>query len=333
MHTQEQIASAVRESLPYSFGRAETVDRGLYMKKHDALVAHATAVSKAPLSSETLRYQSMLLYTTLVFVGVYLFKVKELKVADYAITVDRRMLLVYSVFMAAVTAVFLLKAYVDIQRNKFVLSKSPRAYSELQELIQVGILKRRVQEYFWFELFDVIGAAYKTYDDALSQVLNKQPTFEPLALNAINVDVAALKKVPALTSEIGALEAKFADLSANLREDERQFSEKAKEIVRRSQAWREDQDELRAFNPAYDELEAAYGQHLRGWFEARGELTSEHLGLAIKDIDNSPETLQLKAMLSVLKRAVRIRWLYAALEIVAPPAFAAGAIVTVWAGL
>jgi hypothetical protein len=331
MSTKEEIEQSIRNNFSIIFGKSDPVDFGAFQRKYNALVDYAATVSAPFLGAETIRYQSMLLYVSVLFLSVSLFWIGRIRIGESLVSVDRNLLVIYAVFIGAVIVVFLTKAYVDYQRARFVRARNDEvldeAVSELQGLITIAFLRRRIQQYFWQELSDAIGRSYQPYADAVAAALNKQPNFEHIPMRVWRLDRTALSENPDTKAEIARQDEFLAGLVAALTDDEKRFREKAEIILSTAQARSEDPG--MSFSDSYQNIRAAYEQCLSKWSDARDDLASEELHLAVKNMGNTSEVVGTEAMVRVLKRIRTIRRIYAALEIAAPVALAIFAILYV----
>jgi hypothetical protein len=199
-----------------------------------------------------------------------------------------------------------------------------------QLLISIGLQKRWIQEYFWLELFDVIARSYKTYSDAAAEAVNGSSDYEPTPMNVINLDRELLCRVPELADEIATQDENLAALRAELQDDEGKFGEQAKIILSEARLLPPDDPHEQLRSNSYERVTKAYDECLRNWFDARNKLTDEHLSQKLKEMTDNPELPRIKAMGSVLKNILKIRRIYAVLEIYAPVVFAVGTILYVW---
>jgi hypothetical protein len=155
---QAEIEKSIREQFPIAFGETAVVDAEVYRVKRNALVDYALAVTGPFLSAETVRYQSILLYVSLIFIALHLFKAVSFKLGEVTIVVDRGFLLLYALFIAVIAAAFLIKAYVDFQRNRFTRAKNAEAIVDMQMVILTGQTKLNIETHFYLQTFDDIGA-------------------------------------------------------------------------------------------------------------------------------------------------------------------------------
>jgi hypothetical protein len=325
MRSQAEIEKSIRGSLPILFRTADAVDGSKLREKYNELVDHAAAVSEPFLRAETVRYQSILLYVSLLFLAVRVFRVSHLIQSGNEIPLDGKFLGIYSTFIAAVIVIFSLKAYVDYQRSRFVWSKTDDLVHQARELIMCGVLTMRVQQYFWQELVDLIGRSFKAYQDALAIAHNEPSTSTYIAVQSLTLD--PVRDLPDLAREIAVQEKNLAKIAAELAQDEMGFNHKSQALFKASADQRPHQGP--ALRPEH--IRGAFDQCLSNWLEARSALS---LALLRKqDGTPSPEERKLTAIVEVVKRMHNIRRTYRALEVLCPVVFAVVAILYVWRSL
>lgn len=125
MHTQTEIEIPIRRQLPILFGKTGAVDDSRYLETKIEATEYASEVSCPFLRQETLRYQSILLYVSLILISISLLHVESVTVSGAVISIDESLLVVYSSFIALISAVLLLHSYVDIKRSQFTREKMP----------------------------------------------------------------------------------------------------------------------------------------------------------------------------------------------------------------
>jgi hypothetical protein len=103
VNTKAEIEQSIRNQLPIIFGEKDSVDRDAFLQKYNALVDYAAAVSAPFLGSETIRYQSMLLYVSLLFLAVRLFRIGQIKIGESPVPVDRNLLVIYALLIVDVS--------------------------------------------------------------------------------------------------------------------------------------------------------------------------------------------------------------------------------------
>lgn len=324
MESQLTPEAFLRKAFPVAHGTADEVDQKAYLKKRDLALEYAINCTSAILSAETSRYQSILLYGSLLLTFLNLFSAKTLKLFDVEVPVDGTLFIFYGAFLAGIAVIFSLKAWVDFSRHELVRSKGAGAVGELRELLGIGALRRTLHQYFWNEAFLAIGATDRAYQEAVSSLLD-MPRIPPLILdNAISVDLDAMKRIPALTREIGTMEAQRAHLAEALRGLEHRFRCEADAIISMAE------EDVPADQTKYDLLRAAYESTLGPWFDARKKLTDEGFEALVVEGDQSPTIARSRDLLGLLKRMLLIRRLYFWTEVGGPLLFAAAVLVYVF---
>jgi hypothetical protein len=91
-----------------------------------------------------------------------LLKIKGVKVFETLVPVNHRLRLTYTVFIAFVAVVFLIKVWSDIKRSQFARKKTSEAVNELTRLIELGTLRKNIQVHFWIDLFEAIGVSMRS---------------------------------------------------------------------------------------------------------------------------------------------------------------------------
>jgi hypothetical protein len=318
MTTEAQIEQSIRSNLSLIFGDSEAVEYGAFRQKYNALVDYAAAVTAPFLGAETIRYQTMLLYLSLLFLSISLFKIGNVKIGDTVVSVDSKLIVVYSVLILIVIAIFLVKAYVDYQRAHFVREKNQEVITELREMMSVGLLRKHIQEYFWLEIFDAIGRSYKAYDDAWRAATGSPAEFKLMSMQALTLDRARLAKIPETRADIERLDAYLAELTAQIANDEKHFRFASDSALKAPQS----SDPFEDFSlPSSIKISDAFDQHLRKWFKVRNSLTDKHMDFVFEKAGKDHERVRLNAMVEVLQKIEPIRRIYVTLEIVAPVLF------------
>src|SRR5262249_34214997 len=135
---------------------------------------YATAVSAPILGVDTVRYQTLLLTLSLLFVSMRFFRFNTVKIFDALVVVDRPLLVIYATFIAAVALLFLIKAYVDYKRAKLTRKKNAEVAYEVPYLIRMRMLRKQFQNYFWTELSNALARAYFVSLDDLADARNEK---------------------------------------------------------------------------------------------------------------------------------------------------------------
>lgn len=318
MSDQQEIEQSIREEFPILFLGADTLDPEQYLEKRNQLIDYGVAVSQPFLSAETIRYQSILLYASLIFLSVSLLRIGKLKIGEELVAVDNRLLLFYEIFVGLVALIFVMKAYIDFGRARLGRAKNDFVWSQFTEFLAISRFRKQLQHYFWCETFDRIGASYKAYSDAQAKVLNKPAGLDLSSVKMQFLKIDELRKLSELKPAIVAHEKFLATLTAQLSKDESRFNDRVDRVFQLA-ARSEPDDFLDCYTPVH----AAYEETLDPWLEARNNLSSEHLDSGLKD---SADLARLDHQRVLVQRIVRLRRLYAAIEIGAPILFALGVI-------
>jgi len=329
MRAKEEIKESIRGNLPIVFGKVDPVDPKAFRERFSAAVDYLLAISEPFLKPETIRYQSILLYVTLIFLSLSLLRIGKVKIGEDVVSVDHRLLVVYTLFIVGVAAIFLIKAFVDFQRARVARNKNAHVMEDSTRLIEIGSFRRSIQQYFWRQIFDAIGRSYQVYDDAVAQILPNAVRSTHIPLSVIELDFDRLRKSPELAMELATQENHLASLTTELAEDENRFRDKAETILTSSVTEQQNQPESRPAS-RYEQLSSAYDRRLRNWVDARNELAEELLSVRVATFGDTQEIRQLNAMKAILQRVSTVRRIYAAVEIVMPIIFAVGGVVYVW---
>jgi hypothetical protein len=319
MHRKEEIKLWVRRGFPILFGYESFVDSDDFTAKYDSLNDSASTASAPYLASETVRYQTILLVYSVLLASASLLRIKGIKVFETVVSFNHRLRLSYTVFIAFVAVVFLIKVWSDIRRSQFTRKKTNRAVAELTRLIELGNLRKNIQHDFWVDLSEAIGRSFKVYMDARSEAANKQESLERREMKKFPlVDLEKGREVSELAAEIEKQEQNFTRLNNLLSLDENKFKRKAAAILDTHRA--APKDELYFMqSDTYDDLKSAYDDTIGPWIDGRSELTKEVLDLSLQ---SNREYRLLEAIVNMWKELQLIRWVYVVLEIVAPLAFA-----------
>jgi hypothetical protein len=323
---REKIKDSLRDGLSTVLGRVNSVDQAEFIKRFQSLVDSAAARSAPILSAETVRYQGILLYASLILVSVVLFAVRTIKIGDAEVSVDRHLLFFYAVFIAMISVVFVVKAFVDSKRTVFAGITNVAALGDAQHLVEIALIKRQIQSYYFLEFFDAVAKGYQRYSDAVANLAGRQVEDPPTSMNALLLDRVAIGREPELVTELDRHELIYGALNAQLAADVGQFDQATLVAVSASTAQTDDE------HVPYDEtprgrLATASQAWLHPWLDARNKINDEHLDAVLTNARNSPELKRLNSIIFVLKQPSTIQRVYVALEIVAPLIFALGAIV------
>jgi len=326
MSTKQQIENTARVCCPLVFWNPYAVPEREFLQKYDALADSAAGASASFLSPDAIRYQSLLLYSSLIFLSVSLFKFNTVKILENSVAVDRRLYALYTTFMVLIALLFVLKAYADALRTQAAGTKHALMTRDFTEMMRVGILRRHIQHYFWLELSDAIGRAYQVYEEALSRAAGQTNSSTLLKMNALTIDRAAIRKTPELAPELEFQECVFESLAAKLAKDEASFKA-AVEANYRQTTPPGTPNASPHFVPDAD-VRTPYEQFIRPWIDARIALLNESYELTMSKGDIILK--QSNAILSVIKRMRKVRFIYNIIEIMLPLVFAACTIAYAW---
>ena len=323
MRAQSDIEMSIREHLPVLFGKTAVVSGDEYNEKLEDLIEHASSASEPFLGAETLRYQSILLYASLILASVNIFKLSKVKIGDSFVSVDKHLLLIYAGFLAGIALMFLLKVFIDYERVKLRREKRAGAIIKIHELNISAIHIRTVQAHFWKMLSDRIRRAYQTYREVYSEA--KGETIDRSIMQSVTPlpDLTTLAREPGLRIEIEANERVIEKFSAQIDEDERQFISAAREILLSDAP--DPNDLVFGHLRKAMRIGESFDTTLQPWVEACSKLSWE----ALSSVSESVDVLRMNSLVSVIKKIDRIQWIYAAVEVLGPFALALAAIIYV----
>jgi hypothetical protein len=313
--TQADIERSLREHLPRVFGLSARKDRAAFREKYVAFLDDVERASAAFLSAETLRYQSSVLYASVLFVAVVLFRIGTFKIADTSVAVDLTFLAIYTVFIAMIAALFLMKFLLDRERASISKKKQDEAYRELKEMIEIRGQKTLIQHHFWLAVQNRIRHVFDEQDAAIAALVPSAKQGPPRMdmLEHDPIDLEPLRSDPEFAPEIEKHEAFLVQLDVDIAYDERLF---------RDAGWSSSKE--------MTDVATAFDQYLRKWDKALHALLDQSLDVAVGPLDKNPLWTQTMATVDIILASWRVRSKYVWLELIAPMAFAALAILCVW---
>jgi hypothetical protein len=322
MRAKEEIERSIENNTPIVFGEAISVDRAAFSKKYQELLDSAIAETEPILGPETVHYQASLLFVALLFASMNLLKLETIKIGDTLLTVNHKLLVLYSVFIVALCVLFLSKVWIDVKRARFVQIKDLPSTHAVTELVSLGLLRKRIQQYFWLELAEELDRASQLYQRAFSADRNDTETLKSgfsAAKDFLGVDLSELRKRSESAQEISMLENGLAALKAELAADKEQFAKEI-EAERASQG----KGEL-----GYRQIQKIHEKNLKNWLDAYNDLASKNMSASkFDDIEHTVEVQQAKAILGIKKKVSAIRRFYFRLEVGVPIGFALLSIAT-----
>ncbi|MDO6414277.1 hypothetical protein Q4F19_07770 [Sphingomonas sp. BIUV-7] len=326
---KDELEARVRAQFPLVFSLKDPVDNEAYAVRRNALVDYATAVSVPPLSVETVRYQTMLLTSALVFVSFGLLDVASFKLADATIALDWKAFLLFGMFVFGVGAIFSFKAWVDYDRAGFSRTKNDTAILEVRNLIAVAQISERVEQYYREQMDRAITDAYRVYNEKIMASVDGAPLTTP-DIQFITIDVTEIRKLPEMAGVIDAQEAWLAEIRADIAADLRRLVDKADEALHADRLEKEKAGApYLAPRRARRVIKTAYEETLHPWVEMRSALSSKGLRAAFDRGDQQFIYNRLEELNDLLKKVLRIRRWTFRLEVILPLLFALGAIAAV----
>src|SRR5262245_43419803 len=270
---EAEIERLIREEFPIVFGDASAIDKEEYRSKRNALADLGLAITGPYLSPETVRYQSILLYMSLIFVALHLFKVVSFKLGEVATVVDGRLLLMYALLIAVVAATFVLKAHVDARRTFFMRVKNSEALKDIVTVLDEAQEKLNIEHYYFRQAFDDMIATGDTYRKALASLseasplsASANPNVTRLNVEQVRINMEQVRKSPELTLKVEMHEAFLSLLRQQLRADVSRFSDRA--VALRSH----ERGLTRVLN-----LKEIYSDQLEPWIKACDQLSKARL--------------------------------------------------------
>jgi hypothetical protein len=326
MRSKEDIKQSIRGNLPILFGKSGVAAPKIVQEKFAALNDSVLAVLEPFLKPETIRYQSILIYSTLIFLSFSLLRIEKFKFGEGVVVVDQRLIHVYMAFMIGVAIIFIIKIYVDLGRARLARKKNLRVVDELTQWLRITISRKTIQHYFWLQIFDQIGRAYRFYDDAVDQLVPNRIGVKPTPVNVLSLEADKLRTIPELETEFTAQETHFGALTRELAEDENAVTQGTKTILA-SLAQRPTDDATR--EAAAAQLGDLYARRLENWMKARNELVDEVFSMHFVLPSETKEYQLTREVEDTMNRMLRLLRVYTAVDIILPLVFAAFGIIYV----
>jgi hypothetical protein len=226
MNTREKIEDSVIANLPIWFAGDLEADKHTFQEVYNRFLDYASSASGAYLGTETVRYQSMLLYSSLLLATVQFFNFDQITLFEKKISVGPQALLIYTLFMWAIATIFIIKSIIDGTRVKFTEEKNLPALVELIKTTNIALFKRQLQQYFAMNIFSTIESAARERHSAFqaggkaSDSNTEGPKAEdPYVKMRFDINLRELSKFPDLATEISRLEAFVSDFKQALYND------------------------------------------------------------------------------------------------------------------
>ncbi|URI11985.1 hypothetical protein MW290_32170 (plasmid) [Aquincola tertiaricarbonis] len=320
MTRTEEVESIVRLQFPLLFGEKELVTNTEFELAFNAIAEQGIKWAEPALKPETHKHQWTLVGTSIALYALVLFNVRKVQIGTASISVDRQVIIWYSVFAFALLLTFLLRASLDLKRAALAREKDSEKLEGLNNLVQAAWIRRNIEYHFFLELNSKIQGIYGVYDEARGLAIESKD----YNINALNLDIEGLKKIPDYSKEIAAHEEFLAKMIKKVEKDcerfKNQLLEYESKISTRANA---------TSNPEYDRWTKGrelFDSHLKPWFDAQNRLLNEHIAV-LEGASMTREGIMLDAQKSVLTRARRIQHAYAFTEIALPSVLACGSVI------
>jgi len=123
----EIIKSSIIVALPFAFAKSDSGDSLSFQETFGRLSDFAAKFSKSPLNTETTRYQSHLLYLSLLLAGTRLFGADAIKFEPFTkeFVASSTFMLIISILMVSIAAIFVIKSYLDYTTGQWGWIKDP----------------------------------------------------------------------------------------------------------------------------------------------------------------------------------------------------------------
>ncbi len=343
------LLARFQEQFPHICGNDTMSD----VRKFQALIgdlnSHIERLTAPFLSASVLRYQSMLLYASLIFAIVHLFSLPTLPETLLSLPVDGPTKILLTGFITIIAAIFLLGYRVDRQRNRLTNAVAAESTQSIKDYINFLMVKRKVEEEFWARLHNRIWSEYEATNNAVFAVYDSKPsiTRDPMAVGRIDLEQTR-KLWPDLSESIESKSDFVETISAELDADVARFNAKMFDLELEKAPLREELATLQpaeasdSHQPSLRHLELMQGdralkqrardlhrRHIRSWIQAANGVTELIYEHTVRN--PGPDVLAMsKDYEQTMARVVAARTRYVALEVGLPVAFAIAALALVW---
>jgi hypothetical protein len=326
MQDAKSLEQSVRRQFSLLFGGDDLVPSAQFFETYNAVADYSMRTAEPAFKAETHKLQWTLLTSSLGLLALILFKVGSIKIGDVSVTVNHDVLTWYGGFLVALMLSFLLRARLDFSRAELARRKDADKISQLGRLVDAAFLKRRIQHYFWIELFNQIGERYDSYGRISGGQLAAELTHTDIP--NYDLDLEKLKDFEEYSTQIeshGAfVKAFIVDLDADLGRFENRLGELDERTRRARRSGDADSLDVHALGH-FSASRALFDKYLKPWFDAKSTLSSELLDVVV-DKRATREFHMQEAQLSLLEKARKIRALYAFTEIALPVGLALAAL-------
>lgn len=316
---QKTIESRLRDHFPILFNRANSVDHKEYRKEFKTFIDDAISISNPILSPEAIRYQSILLYVSLVYAALHFLDIKQLKIVDIEIVVSHKLFAVYAVFIGLVSLAFYFKAKLDYKRWSLIRRKHSEAAGTLQELVALGLIRKQIEHHYWNKTYHLIDVCQESYGAALEKVLTNYKALD--LKTTMSFEMVPIPSNHDLAPVITAKEAWLNDLQTELNTLNQAFQSECEAIFIAHEAFKQNASPFQ-IDDSYDRVNAAYRKWLEPWVIARNSMVDEMFSQTLKKFGSSVEQELLEELNAIFVQLKNARVTYVTAEIILPIAFA-----------
>lgn len=320
MNLQKTIENRLRDHFPILFNRVSSVDHKEYRKEFKTLIDDAISISNPILSPEAIRYQSILLYVSLVYAALHFLDITQLKIVDLEIAVSHKLFVVYAGFIALVSLAFSFKARMDYRRWSLIRRKHSQAAETLQELVALGLIRKQVEHHYWNKTYHMIDICQDSLGVALERILDQ---YKRLNLNTtMSFDISSIQSRPDMAPVINAKEAWLNDLQAELNTLNQAFQAECEQIFIAREKFEKDTSPFK-MDDSFDQVHVAYSKWLEPWVLARNSMVDEMFSQSLRRFGGgTEEQVLLKELSAIFIQLKNMRVMYVTAEIILPIMFA-----------
>jgi hypothetical protein len=324
IHMHKLIEKRLRNHFPILLNDTKSIDHNEYRREFSTFIDGAISISSPALSAETVRYQSILLYITLLFAAVHFLELKGLKIADLDIPVSVNFLKIYSAFIFVVALAFGAKAILDFNRWGLIRRKHTDALKTLDGLVDIGEHRKDIEQHYFNQVCELIGDCYEPFSEATAKVLGKENRVKN-RLSFPSVDISKAQSFPELRPVIEAKENWLNDLKTELEVQVQEFNKECQPILLAHAEYNEkyNTDPLPPkLDNSFKLINLTFSKWLKPWFTARNNLIDESSSKVFKNFGSSEELLLREELSTIINKLERAKWIYATVEVIFPILFA-----------
>jgi hypothetical protein len=330
LKTKGEIEYAIRTRLNLLFDRFGHADLGEFTEKYRALLEALTSASQPFLTAETTRYQSLMLYLTLLFVVLHVFALNSFKFADNILPVDQKLRVAFTILICSVLLMFLIKAYVDTQRAKITAQKSDDLRSEVMLLLTIAQLRKRIHSHFCVRIFNAMGSACNALTEELNKLRSDSAPMPFAPPGIVGPELGSLDEVPSLFNEIERLRRFESQLTQELSANDTAFRNSTNGILAESKASDAVAHSTVFSNSPAEQVAEVYARTLQKWRDAFAKLSDATFKANFLKSDDSPLIQRLRKLKRSLETIRKVRRTYWLVDISLPVLLAVTGTVYVW---